>query len=74
MGNNGKRGKIKLLLTVGVTHEMKTALEMASHFNGTTCSQLGRQAILQFLVREGFMRHPGMAYQQHETAKVLHGE
>jgi hypothetical protein len=69
MGNNGKPAKIKLLLTVGVTNEIKNALEMAAEFTGSTCSQLGRQAILQFLVREGFMQHPAAIYQQQHAAK-----
>jgi hypothetical protein len=69
MGNNGKQGKIKLLLSVGVTHDIKNALELAAEFTGSTCSQLGRQAILQFLVREGFLQHPAAIYQQQQAAR-----
>jgi hypothetical protein len=58
MGNNGKQAKIKTILTVGVTDEIRNALEIASEWSGTTCSQLARQAILEKMVREGFMRHP----------------
>jgi hypothetical protein len=74
MGHNGKHAKIKLLLTVGVTNEIKNALEIAAEFGGSTCSQVARQAILEKMVREGFMQHPMAAYQQQQAAKALHGE
>jgi hypothetical protein len=77
MGHNGKPVRIKLLLSVGITEEMKTAIEIAAEFSGISPSQLGRQAILEKLVREGYMRHPGMIYQQAQAAqaaKNLNGE
>jgi hypothetical protein len=52
--------KIKMELAVGVTEEIKTALEIATDFAGMKPSQYGRQAILEKLVREGFLKHPGM--------------
>jgi hypothetical protein len=52
------KAKIKTELAVGVTEEIKSALEIATEFQGMKPSQYGRQAILEKLVREGFMKHP----------------
>ena len=56
--------KIKSELAVGVTEEIKSALVIATEFQGTTPSQYGRQAILEKLVREGYLQHPAMRHQQ----------
>ena len=53
--------KIKTEMSVGLTDEIQTALIMATDFVGMKPSQFGRQAILEKLVREGFLRHPGVA-------------
>jgi hypothetical protein len=77
VANNGKTAKLKTLLTIGVTNDIKNALEIASESNATTCSQLARQAILQFLVREGYLQHPAAIYQQAQAAQAqrnLNGE
>jgi hypothetical protein len=50
--------RIETDITIGVTAEIKSALEVATDFLGMTPSQLGRQAILEKLVRDGFLRHP----------------
>lgn len=50
--------KIRSEMSVGITDEIKSALEMATEFQGTKPSQYGRQAILEKLVREGFLKHP----------------
>ena len=55
---NAMAAKIKSELAVGVTEEIKSALVVATEFQGTTPSQYGRQAILEKLCREGFLRHP----------------
>jgi hypothetical protein len=52
--------KIKTELAVGITEEIKNALEIATDFCGMKPSQYGRQAIVEKLVREGFLEHPGM--------------
>jgi hypothetical protein len=68
--------KIKVEISVGLTEQIKSALEMASEFTGTTPSQYGRQAILEKLIREQFMQHPGIAHfqnnnhQKAQTAEV----
>jgi hypothetical protein len=49
--------KIKSEMSVGITNEIKSALEVTTEFQGTTPSQFGRQAILEKLC-EGFLKHP----------------
>lgn len=53
--------KIKTEMSVGLTDEIQTALVMATEFVGMKPSQFGRQAILEKLVRDGFLRHPGIS-------------
>ena len=53
--------KIKTEMTIGISDEIKAALQVAIQFVGTTGSQFARQAILEKLVRDGFMRHPAQA-------------
>jgi hypothetical protein len=53
--------RIKTELAVGVTQEIKDALEIATEFQGMKPSQYGRQAILEKLVRDGYLKHPGLA-------------
>jgi hypothetical protein len=48
-------------LSVGLTGEMLHALIIATQFQGMKPSQYGRQAILERLVREGFLQHPAQA-------------
>ena len=50
--------RIKTEMSVGITDEIKSALEVATEFAGIKASQFGRQAILKKLVRDGFLRHP----------------
>jgi hypothetical protein len=57
--------RISVELFVGVTPEMAQALAMACEFEGVKGSQFGRQAILEKLVRHGYMVHPA---QKHATA------
>lgn len=45
-------------LSVGLTDEISAALKLASEFAGIKPSQFGRQAILEKLVREGYLQHP----------------
>lgn len=61
--------KIKTELAVGVTDEIRSALEIASDFSGLRPSQYGRQALLEKLVRDGFMRHPGLTRRENAAAK-----
>jgi hypothetical protein len=51
--------KIKTELAVGITEEIKNALEIAIDFCCMKPSQYGRQAIVEKLAREGFLEHPG---------------
>ena len=50
--------KIKSEMSVGLTPEIESALQVATEFQGMKPSQYGRQAILEKLVREGFLKHP----------------
>ena len=55
--------RIKSEMSVGLTDEIQAALMVATEFQGIKPSQYARQAILQRLVAEGFLRHPGFNYQ-----------
>ena len=50
--------RIKSEMSVGLTPEIEQALHLATEFQGMKPSQFGRQAILEKLVREGFLKHP----------------
>ena len=50
-------------MSVGLTPEIEEALKVATDFVGMKPSQFGRQAILEKLCREGYMRHPMHNYQ-----------
>jgi hypothetical protein len=64
---NAMAAKIKSEMSVGLTPEIEEALKVATDFVGMKPSQFGRQAILEKLVREGFLRHPSM---RHETPQA----
>lgn len=53
-----RKRRISLEVVTGITEEMGEALENAVTFVGTTQSQYCRQAILEKLLREGFLRLP----------------
>jgi hypothetical protein len=63
-----KVAKIKSEMSVGLTPEIEGALKVATDFVGTTPSQFGRQALLEKLVREGYLRHPGIQNYQNSPA------
>ena len=56
-------------MSVGLTPEIEEALKVATDFIGMKPSQFGRQAILEKLVREGYMRHPAMRYEAPQAAE-----
>jgi hypothetical protein len=53
--------RVTLEMSVGLTPEIQRALQIATEFSGMKASQYGRQAILERLVREGYLRHPRIA-------------
>jgi len=53
-----RKARIKAEVVVGVTAEMGEALENAVNYIGTTQSQYSRQALLEKLIREGFLAPP----------------
>ena len=61
--------KIKSEMSVGLTPEIQSALQIATEFQGMKPSQYGRQAILEKLVREGYLRHPAMRYETPQAAE-----
>ena len=61
--------KIKSEMSVGLTPEIEQALKIATEFQGMKPSQFGRQAILERLVREGFLRHPMYNHETSEPAE-----
>jgi hypothetical protein len=52
--------KILSDLSVGVTAEIAEALETAVAFSGIKASQYARIALVEKLVREQFLKHPGL--------------
>jgi hypothetical protein len=62
--------RINLLLSVGITEQIKRELELASEYFGLTPSQFGRQAIIEKLMREGIRRPPGIYRQQASTVQA----
>jgi hypothetical protein len=48
-------------LSVGVTAEIAEALETAVAFSGIKASQYARIALVEKLVREQFLKHPGLS-------------
>lgn len=50
-------------LTVVINPEIKAALQVVYDFSQQKPSQFSRQAILEKLVREGYLRHPSYNYQ-----------
>ena len=61
--------KILLEMSVGLTPEIAKALNIATEFSGLKPSQYGRMAILERLVREGFLKHPGITNYESLTNK-----
>ncbi len=53
--------KIKRERMIGITDAIDAALAMVEDFSGLKPSQYCRQAILEKLVRDGFMQHPAAA-------------
>jgi hypothetical protein len=53
--------KIKRERMIGLTENIEAALMMVEDFSGLKPSQYCRQAILEKLVRDGFMQHPAAA-------------
>jgi hypothetical protein len=62
--------KIKVDRQVGLTTEIDEKLKIACEFTGMTISQFGRIAVLEKLVRDGFMAHPAMARMQNSQVKT----
>ena len=46
---------------VGLTENIDSALTLVEDFTGLKPSQYCRQAILERLVKDGFLQHPGAA-------------
>jgi hypothetical protein len=65
-----KRTPVNLILSVCVTDEIRQALETVAAFEGIRPSQFGRMAILERLVRQGYMRHPGQIFQEAQAAQA----
>jgi hypothetical protein len=54
--------KIKRERMIGLTDAIDAALAMVEDFSGLKPSQYCRQAILERLVRDGYMQHPGAVH------------
>jgi hypothetical protein len=65
-----KPARITLLLSVGITPQIKTELEMACEYFGVTPSQFARQSIVEALMRCGVRPAPGLLYQQAQAAQA----
>jgi len=49
-------------LSVGLTAEIWAGLQAATEIEGSKPSQFGRRAIMEKLVREGYLQHPAQKY------------
>ena len=63
---------------VGLTDAIEAALTMVEDFTGLKPSQYCRQAMLEKLVRDGFMQHPGAARLNNNKSpkcprRIIHG-
>jgi hypothetical protein len=56
-------------LSVGVTPEIQEALETAVAFSGIKASQYARIALVEKLVREQFLKHPGLTRLENPSRK-----
>jgi hypothetical protein len=56
-------------LSVGVTAEIAEALETAVAFSGIKASQYCRIALVEKLVREQFLKHPGLTRMEKSSRK-----
>lgn len=56
-----QKARILNEISVGLTPEISAALIVATQFSGLTPSAYGRMAIMERLVRENYLRHPGIA-------------
>ena len=54
-------------ISVGITPEIQQALETAVAFSGIKSSQYARIALVEKLVREQFMPHPGFSHLEKPT-------
>ncbi len=54
--------RIKRERMIGLTDAIEAALTVVEDFSGLKPSQYCRQAILEKLVRDGFMQHPAAAH------------
>ena len=54
--------KVKIDRAAGLTDEIDAALQIACGFSGLKMSQFLRIACLEKLVREGYMKHPGLTH------------
>ena len=50
--------RVTLEMSVGLTETISEHLQQAVEYQGIKASTFGRQAILEKLVRDGWMRHP----------------
>jgi hypothetical protein len=50
--------QITLEIMVGITPKIKAGIEIASEFSGMKPSQYARQAIIEKLIRDGFVERP----------------
>jgi hypothetical protein len=50
--------RVTIEMSVGLTPEIQQSLVAAVNYQGIKASTFGRQAILEKLVRDGWMRHP----------------
>jgi hypothetical protein len=49
---------VTLEMSVGLTEPIRDHLQVAIEYQGIKASTFGRQAILEKLVRDGWMKHP----------------
>jgi hypothetical protein len=66
--------KIKRERMIGLTENIDAALALVEDFTGLKPSQYCRQAILERLVRDGFMKHPGAVHLNNNNPQNIPAE
>jgi hypothetical protein len=59
---------------IGLTEQIEAALTMVEDFSGLKPSQYCRQAILERLVKDGFMQHPAAVHLKNNTPQKVAAE
>jgi hypothetical protein len=66
--------RIKSELAVGVTPEIREAVEIACEFTGMKQSQFCRIALVEKLVRDNWLKHPGLVHLEKKKSALVNNQ